>query len=104
MMRDHYGDDVWVDILLENIKDYTGNVIVSDVRLKNEYAALKQHGFFIVDVVKANRIEHVENASHISEVDLDGASFDYTIHNDGSLDDLKKNIIDMIGYLRTLHI
>lgn len=92
MMRDYYGADVWVNILLDNIRGYNGHIIVSDLRFINEYEALKKNGFYVVNVIKDN----IESSQHISEIELDYASFDYVVYNDGSLDSLKEKIISLI--------
>lgn len=88
-------DTVFVDYLIKNIPEGEA-VIVSDVRQKNEYEALKKAGFIFVRIncdlnERIYRIEqrdgivvdkvYMERLNHISENDLDDVKADLEINN-----------------------
>jgi cytidylate kinase len=90
-------ENVWADYLLRelNIRDayaspvqVTSNVVVDDLRFKNEYHKLRENGFIVVRVeadegVRQKRIgEAFKNTGHLSECDLDDiVDWDVIINN-----------------------
>jgi hypothetical protein len=88
--RSMFGNNFWVDLTLNNIKE--GNVVISDVRFKNEADAIKKAGG---QVWRINRNGIGPVTDHSSEIDLDDYNFDYIIDNDYSVMDLH-NVIDML--------
>jgi dephospho-CoA kinase len=98
--------DIWVKLFLEDIKNDEKNGVknffCSDVRFLNEFEALKKNGWICVKLVR--RIENDErigsgNETHISEYELDSLpddKWDFTIENNGSLEDLKKKLDNII--------
>lgn len=98
-LRDLYGSDVWVEELLRDLKtfgDTNDPLVVVDVRHKNEYDALKREGFIIIRINRENRPRD-RDPTHPSETELDGASFDYLIENNGSIEELKQSLEKVIG-------
>ena len=91
--------EVWIRTMLKSIKGKE-NVIVDDLRLKNEYDILRVNGWYIVKleidenkrelqlrekygVDEANRhIAHSKSATENDVVGLDDESFDLVIRND----------------------
>ncbi len=64
------------------------NYIVSDLRFKNEFEALKRDKAFIIRVVR-----DTEKINHISERDLDDFNgWDVIIENNGTIDELREKI------------
>ena len=87
-LRDHYGDNIWVDRAMAKINainqlDSTANVIVPDMRFPNEMKELKDAGFVTIKVVRPDRLID-RDPNHPSETALADAPFDYVILNDGS--------------------
>lgn len=77
--------DVWVKYLIRNVSGE--NIIVDDMRFKNEADALREAGFLVVRVERDAELRgawgyNVEDV-HISETALDNYDFDYTLFNDG---------------------
>jgi hypothetical protein len=98
------------------------NWVITDMRFPNELEAVKEHGGITIRVVRypktleqSRGFENVETISfdptnerhmdlwkgeysrmHISETALDNANFDYTIHNDGDLSDLKASVVEFL--------
>jgi dephospho-CoA kinase len=88
-------DMVWIKLALR--ESNVDNVVIDDVRYKNEYQALKDAGFIMVKVMapestRQNRLgDKFANPEHISEVDLDDipdAEWDALIFNNASRDTL----------------
>ena len=88
--RTMFGENFWVDLTLNSIKE--NNVVISDVRFKNEADAIKSAGG---QVWRINRHGIGPVTNHASEIDLDDYSFDHIIDNDYSVLDLN-NVIDML--------
>ena len=88
--RDMFGNNFWVDLALNSIIE--DNVVISDVRFKNEADAIKSAGG---KVWRINRHGVGPVTNHSSEIDLDSYNFDYIIDNDYSVSDLH-NVVDML--------
>ena len=74
--RNILGRDVWIHALLG--KWDGGDLVISDVRFQNEFNAIKYLGGVVWRVERPN-FGPVND--HISEVDLDGSVFDFTVDN-----------------------
>lgn len=86
MLREHYGEDVFVDRLFENLPA-SGRIVITDVRFKNEFARVQSENGLMIDISRADRLID-RDPNHISEVDLDGANWDYVVENNGSISEL----------------
>lgn len=100
LLRDHYGGDIFVNKLIEDMttainNDPTINVIITDVRYLNEFEALKKLGFTIVKITRDNRVIN-RDSNHTSETSLVGAKFDMVIDNNGTLQDLYSQVDSLI--------
>jgi len=92
----------WIDRGIEKVlslqeQDPSAIIIVSDVRFYNEILALKNLGAI---AVKINRkVEETESSQHISETSLDDFTymFDIIIDNNGTIEEYKDKIIDLIN-------
>lgn len=85
-VRDVLGATTWVDAALAAMPE---RVVVTDVRYRNEAAAIKEAGGRIVRVVRPG---YGPANAHGSEVDLDGWPFDAVIPNTGSLVELRRKV------------
>ena len=97
--RDLFGDDFWVDLILpENFKysPLEDLIVVTDVRFKNEAKRISDLGGHIIHIT---RPEIESNDPHISEERLPSEYISYNICNDGSLENLKDKVIEVIGQL-----
>lgn len=110
--RDVFHKDLWVVSLLH--RNIGKNVVITDVRFRNEIAAVRKNGGMIVRVRRgpnpewynmaelANsgngiaRISMKDKGIHISEWDWVGTDVDHTIYNDGTLADLKSNVQSLL--------
>lgn len=83
--RDVFGDMFWVHQALNSMAESHSNIVVTDVRFKNEADALKLFGAQIWRVKRPN-VNAVNN--HISETEMEGYKVDQIFYNAGSLEDL----------------
>lgn len=87
--REMFGENFWVNIAMTGI-DSGDNVVFTDVRFPNEAWAIQRIGG---QVWRVNR-EGVEAVNtHPSEHALDGWGFDRVINNNGTLNDLRVQIL-----------
>lgn len=97
-----YNKNIWIDALLHKLKEVSKDkpqlVIIADVRFKNEYNALKKQGFH---QIKLYRDAHTKIA-HESETEQDGildSQFNSILYNNGTLNELKNNVQQIIELL-----
>lgn len=92
MLRKHIRDDLFIVLLFTKIKELSCDVVVSDVRLKNEREALKKAGAKLM-LIKRDALENKDK--HISENDLGkDAEYDAVINNsDISLGQLRSEVL-----------
>lgn len=92
LLRNFVRDDIFIVLLFARIKDISSNVVVSDVRLKNEREALKRAG---AKLILIKRDELMRKDQHISENDLGKDSeYDVVVKNDDiSLNELRSEVM-----------
>jgi hypothetical protein len=114
--RDVFHEDFWV-IKLKNYIDNAPeqNYVITDVRFQNEINFINKNAGTLIEIKrgitphwydiasKANRGDHKAEAFmleqsgiHESEWKWIGGNIDHTIDNDGSLEDLKKNLTNCL--------
>jgi hypothetical protein len=86
--REMFGEGFWVEQAFRGLGDE--DVVFTDVRFPNEAEAIRGRGGVVWNVVRPG--VGVANG-HVSECALDGFVFDATIVNDGSLDDLEREVL-----------
>ena len=114
--RNVFHQDIWVVSLLNRAK--CKNVVVTDVRFKNEIDYIQQNGGIIVRVKRGEEPEWYKLAEdaaaglssaimeikdkgiHQSEWDWIGSDFNYTIENEGSLEDLGNQIDGLLQFIK----
>jgi hypothetical protein len=82
----------------EEKESYEGrlNLVISDLRFKDEYDLVKQYNGIVVKIVRDCK----ENTlTHKSEEELDTLTPDYVIENNGTFDDLIKKVKDLLTVL-----
>lgn len=91
ILRRYIRDDIWLVLLFAKIKEISGDVIVNDVRFKNEREALKKAGAKLM-LIKRSALKQ---DNHSSENDLGKDSeYDAVINNDDiSLVQLRSEVL-----------
>lgn len=89
-LKDLFNDPcLWVTPVEKVVeKEYkVNNIVITDLRLKEEWEMVKKYGF---TTVRINRKERVmpKNPNHRTEVELDDYDWDIYIDNDGSESEL----------------
>lgn len=81
---------------INKVKEYAESLpdktilILADMRYKNEALWVKESGGVTVKVTREGFVDPNRDPNHISEVDLDGYNFDYSISvGEGGVDELK---------------
>lgn len=97
--RDIFGENFWVDMILPKDPGLISDnqlLIVTDVRFKNEAERIKYLGGHIIYI---DRLNLLNNDSHISEERLPEEYFSYIINNNSSLSQFKERVFEVIRQL-----
>jgi len=97
-MKRYFGDNVWVDLLKQQIKPDTQVVIISDFRYFIEFKGLDET-YSNIYTIRINGIDkNIDN--HSSEIELDNFIFDKVIENDFVLQNFKKKAKEVANELK----
>jgi hypothetical protein len=126
--RTGFHDDIWIASLENKLRKTTDNVVISDVRFQNEIAAIHRAGGIVIRIKRGpdpewltaaesvNRgpvgniswslsKEHLKRIGiHPSEYSWAGGSIDYTVDNNGTVDDLFDQIGGILKNLESDHL
>ena len=93
--RDLLGSNVWIEILTKRIAESGARrVAISDVRFDNEAEWVISQGGIVIEVVRPG----VGPANgHASEKPLRRDLVTYTVHNDGTVQDLHRIVGSLVG-------
>ena len=80
----HLNPDIWINMARAQYR-MIGKLIITDVRFDNEAKWIQSEGGIVIEVVR-DSIKAVEG--HSSETGVNREYIDYTIENNGSLNDL----------------
>lgn len=89
-------DDYWTNKMLERLNQLSAAVklvVITDVRFQNEYDLLRKCGGYMVRI---KRPSEFSIDGHSSETELDGATFNHTILNDSTKDNLLLRVHEML--------
>jgi hypothetical protein len=99
LFRDRLDSGVWIRSLFsgftpyfkltsaEGMEETQPKWIITDVRFKNEADAIRERGGIVLNIVRGSNSD-----THATENSLDGYSFDFTIDNNGTIDELKTKL------------
>ena len=94
------------DYWLEKIIAQTGNIIVTDVRIKHEYEIFKAAGAISIRVEASRDVREARGGklvgeNDVTEIDLDSVqNWDFVIDNNKDYDTLKANVLDIVKKIR----
>ena len=114
--RKGFHDDIWIASLENKLRSSEDDVVISDCRFPNEIKAIRDQGGIVLRVVRGPEPEwyavaqvanqHPQpNASteilkelgiHASETAWVGTDFDVVLDNNGTLDELYKQVNDLL--------
>jgi len=86
--------NVWINYLMNQVVETNTNIVVSDVRFKNEFDTLKNNGFTMIRIIR-----DISLLNHSSEIELMNKpldEWDYIIYNNGDVDTLYENIHNIL--------
>jgi hypothetical protein len=119
--RKGFHDDIWIAALEHKLLKSTDNVVISDCRFANEVKAIKNAGGITIRVMRGPEPEWYDAAIqynkgpngnslwalskakleklkiHASEYSSIGLTYDYYLENNGSIDDLYKQVESIIN-------
>lgn len=90
--RELIDEQIWIEMTMSGIKAGS-NIVISDVRFKNEAEEIKYQGG---QVWRITRAINADNDNHLSETQLDSWNFDHYVPNNGTMEDLKKEVKDIM--------
>ena len=119
--RNVFHKDIWVNSLLKRAEGK--NVVITDVRFKNEFKFIHKNNGIIVRVKRGPEPDWYQDAItfnkgdryigwalakerlklrriHQSETDWVASKFDYVIENNGTLEDLGKQVDDLLQFIK----
>jgi hypothetical protein len=89
--------DVWIRIMDEKIKT-NRNIIISDGRFPDELALVRKHKGIIIKIERDTHHAKDQENKHSSENQY--LDFDYVIDNNGTIDDLRIQLINFINFIK----
>jgi dephospho-CoA kinase len=96
------GDDIWIRQCMDSLPTESNVVsIISDVRYKGEQSTVQERQGIVI-LVKTDRPTSAiqiagRSLQHSSERDLDGIPPDFTIENNGTLEELHNKVKELIN-------
>lgn len=97
--REIFGKNFWIDAAFERLQK--GVTIVTDVRFDNEAASIHEFGGSMWKVERPG--DEIKESDHSSEQGVSDALIDQFLINDGSIDDLRTQVLWAWGGYRELH-
>ena len=95
-VREEVGEDAWIRAAL---RDRRGDLVISDVRFRNEADAIRAAGGVIWRIERSG----ISAANgHVSEHEMDGYRYDSVIRNDGDLNGLHEAVLYMLDRTRPM--
>lgn len=90
--RNIIDEDMWLNALWSKCE---GNVIIPDIRFSNEARFVRKRGVIIHVIRPGTTID----SKHSSEQGVERGDRDFTISNNGTLEDLEKKVSRVAGYI-----
>ena len=117
--RKGFHDDIWIASLENKLRNRKDHVVISDCRFPNEIQAIKKVGGIVIrvkrgpdpewynDACDVNAGEKCSNYAvakerldalkiHVSETAWVGTKFDHILDNNGSIEELYKQVKDLV--------
>lgn len=91
--------NVWVDLAIRNAGH--GDVVIPDVRFKNEIEGLRAAGAYVVRITRPGAGLFGSAGQHVSETEqseIPNSAFDSVIRNDRGLRELEEAVTDLVRH------
>ena len=95
--REHIHKNVWAIACLAKASLHE-NCVITDTRFSNEAACVKKQGGVVIRVVREG-VSTNRNEGHASETEMASIPVDFTIENNGTLQQLEDNVVEMYELL-----
>jgi dephospho-CoA kinase len=116
-MREICGDDIWIkhaERKINGIIDFRVNtnadkigIVITDLRQENEAEWCRKNGFTLIRVTAPDEVRigraieagddfTVHDLCHGTELEIDNFAVDYEVNNEGTVDDLKRKIDEIL--------
>lgn len=113
VMRNHFHEDIWIASMERKLLNRSGYTVMADVRFRNEIGMIRRLGGTLIEVQRGTKpawyptalraVQYGEPSAlremtttwhevHRSEWDWAGAPVDHIIDNNGTFDDLTKEV------------
>lgn len=89
VVRNHFHKEIWIASLENKLRNYTGNVVISDARYSNEIESIQQQGGIIVKINR-DTLSNLPTTiqTHSSEQEWTLRKPDFIIDNNGTVEEL----------------
>ena len=114
--RQNFHDDIWIASLENKLRTTKDNIVISDCRFSNEIHAIREAGGIVIRVVRGEdpewftgvasmygkatteqKADYMKKFSvHASEWSWVGTEFNHVLDNNGSLDQLYKQVTHLV--------
>lgn len=96
-----YKEDIWLNAFDHSFQQAKNKnvVICEDVRFVNEFDHLKKKDFFIIRLLRNSHLKS-DHASETNQDIIKDNEFDYVVHNNGTMKDLKQVASQIINIIR----
>jgi len=96
VFRNHFHPDIWIASIEKKLSNYN-KIVITDCRFPNEIDIIKKYGGKLIHIYRDKLPEwfinkNIVDGLHSSEYSWIKCSIDYTIENNGTIDDLSKLI------------
>lgn len=96
-----YKHNIWLDAFDASFQKFKNKdiIIVTDVRFRNEFDHLKSLGFYQIRLLRNSHLQ-LNDVSETNQDSIKDEEYDYIIHNNGTLKDLKSQVSNIVPYLK----
>ena len=91
----HVGRKFWIDSFLKKIVATNDRIVISDIRFKHEYEAIKRASKRFL-MIRIERPSSCEADNHSSETEFAEIPVDIVIKNEGTIDELTSQISRLV--------
>jgi hypothetical protein len=92
LFRNNFHSDIWLASVENKINKLSNkNIVITDCRFSNEIETVKRLGGKLICIKR----DSCKAGHHISDTSWKNADFDEVIENNGSLEEFKKNVLNL---------